>query len=75
VGEVARDARIAGRCCRGPAVAASRGSEGMSSVLPLSVDGSERAFRLRTTPMRDHGNHLLGAVTILDITHLRELTA
>ena len=46
----------------------------MSSVLPLAVDGSERAFRLRTTPMRDNGKHLLGAVTILeDITHLREI--
>ena len=46
----------------------------MSSVLPLAVDGSERAFRLRTTPMRDNGHHLLGAVTILeDITHLREI--
>ena len=48
--------------------------EGMSSVLPLAVDGSERAFRLRTTPMRDNAKHLLGAVTILeDITHLREI--
>jgi signal transduction histidine kinase len=48
--------------------------EGMSSVLPLAVDGSERAFRLRTTPMRDNGTHLLGAVTLLeDITHLREI--
>jgi len=46
----------------------------MSSVLPLAVDGSERAFRLRTTPMRDNGSHLLGAVTLLeDITHLREI--
>src|SRR6201988_2115019 len=46
----------------------------MASVLPLSVDGSERAFRLRTTPMRDNGLRLLGAVTILeDITHLREI--
>jgi signal transduction histidine kinase len=49
----------------------------MSSVLPLAVDGSERAFRLRTTPMRggvDGGHRLLGAVTILeDITHLREI--
>ena len=40
----------------------------------LAVDGSERAFRLRTTPMRDNGHRLLGAVTILeDITHLREI--
>src|SRR4029078_13092877 len=44
------------------------------SVLPLSVDGSERSFRLRTTPMRDNVNQLLGAVTILeDIAHLREI--
>ena len=46
----------------------------MASILPLAVDGSERVFRLRTTPMRDNGRHLLGAVTILeDITHLREI--
>ena len=48
--------------------------EGMSSVLPLTVAGSERAFRLRTTPMRDNESQLLGAVTLLeDITHLREI--
>ena len=48
--------------------------EGMASVLRLAVDGSERAFRLRTTPMRDNGSRLLGAVTLLeDITHLREI--
>jgi signal transduction histidine kinase len=46
----------------------------MSSVLPLAVEGLERAFRLRTTPMRDNTNRLLGAVTLLeDITHLREI--
>jgi PAS domain S-box-containing protein len=74
VGEVARDTRIAG------AVADALGSqrpvagEGMSSVLPLTVAGSERAFRLRTTPMRDNESRLLGAVTLLeDITHLREI--
>jgi NtrC-family two-component system sensor histidine kinase KinB len=38
------------------------------------VDGSEHAFRLRTTPMRDDEGRLLGAVTLLeDITHLREI--
>ena len=37
-------------------------------------DGSERAFRLRTTPMRDEEGRLLGAVTLLeDITRLREI--
>jgi signal transduction histidine kinase len=48
--------------------------EGAASVLPLVVDGSEHAFRLRTTPMRDDEGRLLGAVTLLeDITHLREI--
>jgi two-component system, NtrC family, sensor histidine kinase KinB len=74
VGEVARDARIAGAVAEALESQRPVAGEGMSSVLPLSVDGSERAFRLRTTPMRDHGNRLLGAVTLLeDITHLREL--
>ncbi|HTU01141.1 MAG TPA: ATP-binding protein [Candidatus Sulfotelmatobacter sp.] len=48
--------------------------EGATSVVPLAVDGAERAFRLRTTPMQDEGGRLLGAVTLLeDITHLREI--
>jgi len=74
VGEVARDARIASAVAEALESQRPVAGEGMSSVLPLAVDGSERAFRLRTTPMRDNVNHLLGAVTILeDITHLREI--
>ena len=74
VGEVARDVRIAGAVAEALESQRPVAGEGMSSVLPLAVDGSERAFRLRTTPMRDNGRHLLGAVTILeDITHLREI--
>jgi PAS domain S-box-containing protein len=74
VGEVARDSRIAGAVAEALESQRPVAGEGMSSVLPLAVDGSERAFRLRTTPMRDNGRHLLGAVTILeDITHLREI--
>ncbi|HSE22334.1 MAG TPA: ATP-binding protein [Pyrinomonadaceae bacterium] len=74
VGEVARDARIAGAVAEALESQRPVAGEGMSSVLPLAVDGSERAFRLRTTPMRDNGQRLLGAVTILeDITHLREI--
>jgi NtrC-family two-component system sensor histidine kinase KinB len=74
VGEVARDERIAGAVAEALQSQRPVAGEGMSSVLPLAVDGSERAFRLRTTPMRDHDNHLLGAVTLLeDITHLREI--
>ena len=74
VGELARDERIAAAVAEALESQRPVAGEGMSSVLPLAVDGSERAFRLRTTPMRDNGNHLLGAVTILeDITHLREI--
>ena len=74
VGEVARDIRIAGAVAEALESQRPVAGEGMSSVLPLAVAGSERAFRLRTTPMRDHGQQLLGAVTLLeDITHLREI--
>jgi PAS domain S-box-containing protein len=74
VREVARDTRIASAVAEALESQRAVAGEGMSSVLPLAVDGSERAFRLRTTPMRDNVNLLLGAVTILeDITHLREI--
>jgi PAS domain S-box-containing protein len=74
VGEVARDARIASAVAEALESQRPVAGEGMSSVLPLAVDGSERAFRVRTTPMRDNVNRLLGAVTILeDITHLHEI--
>jgi PAS domain S-box-containing protein len=74
VGEVARDGRIAGAVAEALQLQRPVAVEGMASVLPLAVDGLERAFRLRTTPMRDGGRHLLGAVTLLeDITHLREI--
>src|SRR5258708_36274745 len=74
VGEVARDARIAGAVAEALESQRPVAGEGMSSVLPLNVAGLEKAFRLRTTPMRDNESHLLGAVTLLeDITHLREI--
>jgi len=74
VGEVALDQRIAGAVAEALASQRPVAGDGMSSVLPLGVDGLERAFRLRTTPMRDNGKHLLGAVTLLeDVTHLREI--
>src|ERR1700738_376704 len=65
VGEVARDARIAGAVAEALHSQRAVAGEGSASVLPLDVAGSERAFRLRTTPMRDNENHLLGAVTLL----------
>jgi PAS domain S-box-containing protein len=49
-------------------------SEETSEVVPLIVDGAERSFRQRTTPMRDADGRLVGAVMLLeDITHLREV--
>jgi PAS domain S-box-containing protein len=74
VGEVARDERIVGAVAEALQSQRPVAGEGMASVLPLAVDGLERAFRLRTTPMRDTEKHLVGAVTLLeDITHLREI--
>jgi PAS domain S-box-containing protein len=74
VGELARDGHIAGAVAAALKSQEPVAGEGMSQVLPVAVDGSERAFRVRTTPMRDNGKHLLGAVTLLeDITHLREI--
>jgi PAS domain S-box-containing protein len=74
IGEVAGDARIAGAVAEAVQSQRAVAGEGSASVLPLAVAGSERAFRLRTTPMRDTEKHLLGAVTLLeDITHLREI--
>src|SRR5262249_40400282 len=73
VGEVARDVRIAGAVAEALQSQRPVATDGMSSVLPLAVAGLEKAFRLRTTPMRDN-DHLLGAVTLLeDVTHLREI--
>jgi PAS domain S-box-containing protein len=74
VGDVARDARIAHAVAEAIQSQQPVAGEGMASVLPLGTNGKQRAFRLRTTPMRDNQNHLLGAVTLLeDITHLREI--
>jgi PAS domain S-box-containing protein len=74
VGEIARDTLIAGAVAEALRSRRPVAGEGASLVQPLAVDGSERAFRLRTTPMRDQEKHLLGAVTLLeDITHLREI--
>ena len=49
-------------------------SEETAAIVPLLVDGAERSFRQRTTPMRDAEDRLVGAVMLLeDITHLREI--
>jgi PAS domain S-box-containing protein len=72
--EIARDGRIAVAVAEALSSQRPVAGEGAASVLPLDVDGVERAFRLRTTPMRDDEGRLMGAVTLLeDITHLREI--
>jgi two-component system, NtrC family, sensor histidine kinase KinB len=74
VKEIAKDSRIALAVAETMNSERPVAAEGAAAVLPLPVDGSERAYRLRTTPMRDGAGHMLGAVTLLeDITHLREI--
>ena len=75
IDEVARDERVAravaGVLQSGQAVA----SESAAEVLPLAVDGMRRAFRVRSTPMRDADSRFVGAVTLLeDVTHLSEIS-
>lgn len=49
-------------------------TEDATTLIPLTVAGTHRTYRLRATPMKDAQNQLLGSVTVLeDITHLREL--
>ena len=74
VREIAHDSRIAMAVSETLSSQQPVAGEGAASVLPIVVDGSEHAFRLRTTPMWDDEGRLLGAVTLLeDITHLREI--
>lgn len=74
VGEITHDTRIALAVSETLSSQRPVAGEGATSVLPLLVNGSEHAFRLRTAPMRDEEGQLLGAVTLLeDITHLREI--
>jgi NtrC-family two-component system sensor histidine kinase KinB len=70
---VARDPRIAQAVTdvlrSQPAVASE------NAMVPWGIDGSRRAFRVRSTPMRDGDARLVGAVTLLeDVTHLSEIS-
>ncbi|HEY6404140.1 MAG TPA: ATP-binding protein, partial [Blastocatellia bacterium] len=77
ISEVAQDQRIAMAVSEALRARRSVTSERAAAVIPispLSMDGSEQSFRLRTTPMRDATGQLLGAVVLLEnITHLREI--
>jgi len=75
VDQVARDTRIVQAVTDVLRSAQPAGSESGSAVLPWAGDGSRRAFRVRSTPMRDADERLVGAVTLLeDITHLSEIS-
>jgi len=74
VAEIARDSQIAMAVSEALHSQRPVAGEGSAAVLPRALDGSERAFRLRTTPMHDEEGRLRGAVTLLeDITRLREI--
>jgi two-component system, NtrC family, sensor histidine kinase KinB len=50
-------------------------SEDAAATLPWAVDGTRRAFRIRSTPMKDAEGRLVGVVTLLeDVTHLSEVS-
>ena len=75
IGEVARDPRIARAVTDVLRSQAPVASESAAAVLPWAVDGARRAFRIRSTPMKDADAKLVGAVTLLeDVTHLSEIS-
>jgi len=73
--DVTKDSRIAQAVADVLRSGNTVASEGPSAVVPWGVGGSRRAFRIRSTPMRDADDRLVGAVTLLeDITHLAEIS-
>jgi NtrC-family two-component system sensor histidine kinase KinB len=73
--KVARDVRVAGAVADVLRSERPVASESSAAVVPWAIDGAKRAFRLRSTPMRDGDRRLIGAVTLLeDITHLSEIS-
>lgn len=74
IADLSHDTRIATAVGEALRTESAVAAEGAAAVLPFKVDGTNRAFRLRTTPVRDDEKQLLGAVTLLeDITHLHAI--
>lgn len=74
IGDVTGNSRIATAVAEAINLQRAVANESLALPPSLSVGGRERSYRLRTTPMRDEENHLLGAVTLLeDVTHLQEI--
>jgi NtrC-family two-component system sensor histidine kinase KinB len=75
IGQVARDERVAQAVADVLRSERAVASESAAEVLPWAVDGTRRAFRVRSTPMRDADDRFVGAVTLLeDVTHLSEIS-
>jgi two-component system, NtrC family, sensor histidine kinase KinB len=75
IDEVTKDSRIAQAVSDVLSSGSTVASESPSAVVPWAVGGTRRAFRVRSTPMRDADARLVGAVTLLeDITHLAEIS-
>ena len=74
IAQVAGDRRIAAAVAEVLESQQAVAREELGAALPMNVDGAERSFHLRSTPMRDPDGRLVGAVTLLeDVTHLREI--
>jgi len=74
IAEIAHDQRIAMAVSEALRAERTVAAESVAAAIPISINGTEQSFRLRTTPMRDAEGHLLGAVALLeDITRLREI--
>ncbi len=72
--DVATDPRLVAAVADVLESARAVASEESAAIVPLRVDGIERSFRQRTTPLHDADGAIVGAVILLeDITHLREL--
>jgi len=72
---VIRDVRIAQSVADVMKSQAPAASEDTVATLPWAVDGARRAFRIRSTPMKDADDRLVGVVTLLeDVTHLSEVS-
>jgi two-component system, NtrC family, sensor histidine kinase KinB len=75
IDEVARDVRVAQAVTDVLRSEQAVASESAGAVLPWAIDGAQRSFRVRSTPMHDADDRLVGAVTLLeDITHLSEIS-
>jgi len=75
IDQVARDVRVAQAVTDVLRSEQAVASESAGAVLPWAIDGAQRSFRVRSTPMRDADDRLVGAVTLLeDITHLSEIS-